>query len=528
MSEMLPMGWYIANIESIISNTGIFIDGDWVESKDQDPNGKIRLLQLADIGDGAFINKSNRFVNEEAFSRLKCTSILPGDVLVARMPFPLGRACVLPAITYKAITVVDVCIIRPNKMYTNATWLMYFVNASEYRNKIEALSSGTTRQRISRKNLGLIPLPLPPFNEQKRIVAKLDAIIPRIDSVKSRLDKVPAILKRFRQSVLTAAVTGKLTEKWREENPDVESAEKLLERIREERVYRYQKECEIAKKNGDGKPKKPENLNPSPLKNDDNDIPISWVRATFCDISSTRHYAMSSGPFGSALGTKDYQNAGIPVIRGQNIQPGKFSNLNYVYISEAKAEELNRSKTQSGDIVIVAVGAGVGNSAIIPDSIKSAILSQNCNKFTIDSQVALNSYILSALQISIIRTQMDESTTDTARQFLSLTNLKNMFFPLPPLEEQHEIVRQVEKLLALADKLEQHYQKAKARVDKLSQSVLAKAFRGELVPQDPTDEPAEKLLERIMAEKEKLSQGAKSPREKKKRQAVACDVTIAS
>jgi type I restriction enzyme S subunit len=87
---------------------------------------------------------------------------------------------------------------------------------------------------------------------------------------------------------------------------------------------------------------------------------------------------------------------------------------------------------------------------------------------------------------------------------ISISDVKEMVIPLPPLEEQKEIVRQVDKLFALADKVEAHYQKAKARVDKLSQSVLAKAFRGELVPQDPNDEPAEKLLERILEEKAKL------------------------
>jgi type I restriction enzyme S subunit len=92
----------------------------------------------------------------------------------------------------------------------------------------------------------------------------------------------------------------------------------------------------------------------------------------------------------------------------------------------------------------------------------------------------------------------------------------NYPFPLPPLEEQHEIVRQVEKLFSLADKLDLHYQKAKARTDKLSQSVLAKAFRGELVPQDPNDEPAEKLLVRILEEKKKLTSGASRKRGKTK------------
>jgi len=99
---------------------------------------------------------------------------------------------------------------------------------------------------------------------------------------------------------------------------------------------------------------------------------------------------------------------------------------------------------------------------------------------------------------------------------LNCQRVREIDFNLPPLEEQKEIVRQVDKLFTLADKVEAHYQKAKARVDKLSQSVLAKAFRGELVPQDPNDEPAEKLLERILEEKARLSQGTQRTRGKKK------------
>ena len=103
---------------------------------------------------------------------------------------------------------------------------------------------------------------------------------------------------------------------------------------------------------------------------------------------------------------------------------------------------------------------------------------------------------------------------------LNQSVLSNIAFPLPPLEEQKEIVRQVDKLFALADKVEDRYQKARARVDALAQSVLAKTFRGELVPQDPDDEPAEKLLQRIQEEKTKmeaeLKTASRSARETRK------------
>ena len=95
MSE-LPQGWATAVLSDLIARDGVFSDGDWVESKDQDPHGSIRLLQLADIGDGGFLDKSNRFINEQKFDQLRCTELLEGDVLIARMPDPLGRACLAP------------------------------------------------------------------------------------------------------------------------------------------------------------------------------------------------------------------------------------------------------------------------------------------------------------------------------------------------------------------------------------------------------------------------------------------------
>jgi len=224
---------------------------------------------------------------------------------------------------------------------------------------------------------------------------------------------------------------------------------------------------------------------------------------------------MSSGPFGSALGTKDYVDSGIPVIRGQNVQPANFVSDKFVYISNDKAEELSRSTAYPDDIIIVAVGAGAGNSALIPHTLPKSVLSQNCNKFTLDQAFVKPEYILLNLQVQIARDQMQSKTTDTARQFLSLTNLKEMLFPVPPFEEQEEIVRRVKQLFKVAAQIEERYQKAQAFIDKLPQAILAKAFRGQLVPQDPTDEPASALLERIQTERAQREAAAKAAKKAK-------------
>ena len=238
--EKLPRGWAMTTIPSLISG-GVFTDGDWVESKDQDPDGSVRLLQLADIGDGFFINKSNRFLNEETANYLNCTYLKPNDVLVARMPDPLGRACLMPKLKQASVTVVDVCVIRPAKNeHFNSSWIMHFINSPDFRGKIAALQSGSTRKRISRGNLSKIEFPLPPRNEQDRIVEKLDELFSELDAGVNELKAAQVKLNNYRQSLLKSAVEGVLTQKWRNDNKGKieETGQELLNRILIERKQR--------------------------------------------------------------------------------------------------------------------------------------------------------------------------------------------------------------------------------------------------------------------------------------------------
>ena len=388
-----------------------------------------------------------------------------------------------------------VCRIFVNENFTNKKYIFYGLDG--YLRRINEVTSSVTVKHLSSFDIQKIPFPLPPLAEQTRIVAKLDAAFVHLETLKTSLARIPELIKKFHQTVLTQAVMGKLTEEWREENPDVESIEALLKHISKIREETHQKLTVQAKENEERSARKPNNINPKSIKDENNLLPEKWAILTFEDIAAVHSHAISSGPFGSALGTKDYRDEGIPVIRGQNVQPGYFVSNNFVYVSLEKATELKRSTALPGDIVIVAVGAGVGNAAIVPASLKQGVLSQNCNKFSIDQQLVIPSYILYCLQISGLKDQMNEFTTDTARQFLSLTNLKKIQFQIPPLQEQQEIVSRVEALFAQADVLEAQYLSLKAKIDKLPQALLAKAFRGELVPQNPTDEPASVLLEKI-------------------------------
>ncbi|MEU4567326.1 hypothetical protein [Micromonospora sp. NPDC023956] len=194
----LPDGWEWARLDELVGGNGVFTDGDWVESKDQDPNGEVRLTQLADVGEGEFRDRSSRSLTLSKARELRCTFLEAGDVLVARMPEPLGRACIYPEADRLAVTVVDVCIIRCR--HVDARWLMWWLNSPLVRRQVYGYQAGTTRKRISRNNLAKVVVPVPPFNEQNRIVAVLEGYLSRLDVAARQLRQTTARADRLREA----------------------------------------------------------------------------------------------------------------------------------------------------------------------------------------------------------------------------------------------------------------------------------------------------------------------------------------
>jgi len=160
----------------------VFGDGDWIESKDQADSG-IRLIQTGNVGSGVFKDRIEkaRWISDDTFKRLRCTEIGEGDVLISRLPEPVGRACLLPALEHKAITAVDCSIVRFHEKKIEPRYFIYYSQSPAYALAIEPLISGSTRQRISREKLGTIQIPLPPLGRQREIVEKLDGIFAELD-----------------------------------------------------------------------------------------------------------------------------------------------------------------------------------------------------------------------------------------------------------------------------------------------------------------------------------------------------------
>ena len=188
----------------IISNGGLLCDGDWIEKKDQDVRGKVRLIQLADIGDGEFKDKSSKYITLETAERLHCTFLEKGDILIARLPEPLGRACIFP-LEGAYITAVDIAILRIKDISINPQYIMYLINSSTFRSQIKQYESGTTRKRISRKNLEKIEFSLPNLEIQNRIVARIEKLFSKLDKAVDTLKTTKEQLAVYRQAVLKDA-----------------------------------------------------------------------------------------------------------------------------------------------------------------------------------------------------------------------------------------------------------------------------------------------------------------------------------
>lgn len=190
---------------------GLFIDGDWIESKDQDPEGDVRLIQLADVGDGYFRDKSSRFLTSTKARELHCTYLKPGDVLVARMPEPLGRACIFPGVKTAAVTAVDVCILRPGANGPDGRWLLHAINAPQVREAMQDFVRGTTRQRISRRNLGLLSLAVPSKDEQLEVARRVDQLLQLQTKLWERAGAAAQRIERSSQAVLSRALGGEFS-----------------------------------------------------------------------------------------------------------------------------------------------------------------------------------------------------------------------------------------------------------------------------------------------------------------------------
>ena len=495
-----PRGWALATIADVVATDGVFIDGDWIETKDQDPDGDIRLIQLADIGDGVFQDRSHRFLTSATARRLACTFLEPGDVLVARMPEPLGRAAIFPGDSRPCITAVDVCIIRTGGVGANHRWLMSAINSPEFRRRIASLQKGTTRKRISRSNLAGIELPIPPVQEQNRLVSEIDKQLTRLEAAVAALKRVQANLKRYRASVLKAACEGRLVpteaELARKEGRPYEPASELLKRVLQERHTKWEAD-QLASMLAAGKLPKDDSWKrkykepEQPDTSSSPELPEGW---TWTSLGRAFEVYVGATP---SRAKPEYWNGDIPWVSSGEVAFCRIRETRE-RITEAGLGNSSTYLHPPGTVLLGMIGEGKtrGQSAILDIA---ACNNQNCAAVRVSRAGLPPEYLYRHLESEYERTRTLGSGNN--QPALNKARVEHMLFPLPPLREQQRIVAELESRLSVVDALQNQASEALLRSTRLRQSILKRAFEGKLVPQNPNDEPASVLLERIRAER---------------------------
>ena len=512
--NQLPSGWTWTSIDQLIGQEGLFVDGDWVESKDQDPSGSVRLIQLADIGECFFKDQSDRHLTYEKAKELDCTFLKKGDVLISRLPDPLGRACLFPLEGEESfVTAVDVSIVRLDAS-VHPKWFIYVFNSPSVRSQINKYKTGTTRGRISRKNLKKVNLPLPPAPEQQRIVAKLEELFSELDDSVANLEAARARLQTYRQSLLKHAFEGRLTEQWRRDHADeLESADQLLERIREERQARYQQQLEdwktqVAQWEADGKPgkkprkptaaKAPEALEQEALLA----LPPTWEWVRLGELFDGK-------PVNGLYKPASSYGKGYGIIRIDDFYDGVIRSKGEFRMVDVTDSEAEPYIIRDGDILVNRVNSieYLGKIGLARKEHEGMLFESNMMRIRLTSAVGpvgfFVRYLSSPDGASRLRINAKHAVNQAS---INQGDVLNVPVPLAPKGEQQEILDRLEAGLSMVEEIENTIESSLKRNKTLRQSILKRAFEGWLVSQDPNDEPASELLARIQGAEQKVQE----------------------
>jgi type I restriction enzyme S subunit len=491
---LLPAGWHWASLESLASGGGLFTDGDWVESKDQDPQGSVRLTQLADVGVGKFRDRSERFMNEATALRLNCTFLAAGDILIARMPDPLGRACIFPGDAKRCVTVVDVAVLRLGGQNAVAEYMVCAINSPVFARAVAAKAAGATRSRISRGNLGRLQLPMPPMEEQRRIVAKVDelmALCDRLETARSEreaardrlaaaslarlnapdsetfvddarfaLDVLPALttrhdqIKQLRQIVLNLAVRGKLVDQHSQDEPIKAALIGAMAR----RTALVQAKSVRTKKLG--------NL-PDPRSS--GELPPSWSLARLGDLVDPENTIS----YGVLVPGNDVAH-GVPFVRAQDLTLKAHPERPNKTIAPEVEAPYARTRLRGGEILVCVVGS-IGKLGTVPDSWAGANIARAVARILPIPEVSRD-YLLVVLQSQPVQDFFRETTRTLAQPTLNVGLIEQTPIPLPPIAEQHRIVAKVNDLMSLCDQLEASLNTATEHRSRLLEALIHDAL----------------------------------------------------
>jgi len=436
--------------------------------------------------------------------------LLPGDLVICEGGEP-GRAAVWAGQSEDARIQKALHRVRFDPAVYLPHFAMYYLYFATSTDQLASYYTGTTIKHLTGKSLAEVPFPHCPPAEQRRIVAKIEELFSDLDAGVAALERAKANLKRYRAAVLKAAVEGKLTAQWRAEHPDVEPADQLLARILAERRQKWQQD-QLAKYEAKGKkpPKNWKDKYKPPAEPDTTnlpDLPEGWCWASVGQIGNVQLGRQRSPKNRS----KDYPTQ---YIRAANITESGLD-LSDVLDMEFRPEEAERYRLRAGDIVLSEASGSpdqVGKPALWRGEMELCCFQNTVIRLR--PCLAASDYILTVFLHYYTNSVFAAVAGGVGINHLSAARFSAMPFPLAPQEEQSVIVAETEETLSRNQAGDVAITKSLVRATRLRQAILKRAFEGKLVPQDPTDEPASVLLDRIKAERDAAAARAKSAKKK--------------
>jgi len=477
----IPNSWCYAKLEDLGSGENAIVDGPFGSNlKVSDyvaysTNG-VPVLTTKNL-EGDYSKDSVRYISQNKYEEIKRSKVQPGDILVAKIG-SIGKTGIYPAGMKTAI-------IPANLLKYSVThsvefkYVFSYLNFFAFQQFIKIIATATAQPAFNVTKFRKLPIPLPPKDEQHRIVFKSEELFSELDKGIENLKTAQDQLKVYRQALLKHAFEGKLTAKW-----------------------------EAGGKEG-SKPKAPKPLAPLITKElaELPELPKEWgwVKVdVYCDLEKN---SLKAGPFGSSLKKEFYVKKGYKVYGQEQVISGDWTYGDY-FIDEEKYLELESCKVKPFDILISLVGT-VGKVLVLPEDIAPGVINPRLVKITPNLKVVVPEFFKYYFESSFLRGLYKLKTHGATMDVLNLGIIQELPFPICSLEEQKRMIESLEARLSEVDQLDQTIIVALQQAEALRQSILKKAFSGQLMPQDPHDEPASALLARIKAEKLSQSENKK-------------------
>jgi type I restriction enzyme, S subunit len=509
MNGEVPEGWSIASIGEVASRVVVGYVGPC--RQDYDPEGLPFLMGKNVRASGLLLDNLER-VTHQFHEREKKSQLTANDVVVVRIGRS-GTAAVIPEGLGPANCGGLVIVKAPKAVLPR--YLVYYLNSPTGQQASLNETRGVTRQTLNTKSVEAASIPVAPVKEQLLIVAALDELLAKVDSCRKRLEAIPIMLKRFRQAVLAEACSGRLTEDWRSDL-DAEPASALAKKIRQDHEQQGL---------GHGGQAALPTEGVHDLTQDG--LPDSWT------VEELRFLCRPGRPitYGILKPGPDTRG-GIPYIRVADF-PKDYLKLGGIRRTTPQiANMYRRSALREGDLLLSIRGTA-GRVCRVPAELDAANITQDTARLSIHPEVHAD-YIELYLRCPSAQKRLERAMKGVAVRGVNIGDVRVLQVALPPKEEQAEIVRRVSQLFRAADVIEEHLLKAFTRAERLTQSILAKAFRGELVPteaelarrQGREYEPASMLLERIKKERDATESEKHRSKRKSSRSAKEVEVSV--